>query len=255
MNLRVVRKLIGISIKNELAYRINLVSMVSHLTWLAGIVIAWSLLGGFIPLPIPPGLVVPYFLLVGLFSIGRSWSLAHRVSRDINSGQIVTKLKAPLDTQLQWVLTALPVDIFYNSLLFVVAVCSLILLGIPLYNLIGAILLAAIGTATILQLVLITGIVAFWFEESWGFINATNAFISFFAGEFIPLNMLPGAIKDLANLLPMKLIGYTPAMMALGLEKFSWDLVLLGLFWFMILFSINRALWRMGMKKLTSHGI
>ena len=242
--------------KSEFAYRLNLMGSLFSFIWVGGTILAWSILGNYMNLPIPKNLVAPYFLLVGIFSFSSAFTFAHRISAKIKKGDIAIKLRVPYGLTMQFILDSFFPDILVYTVPGVVSfIIIMALLNVHLTNLPYAVLIAVLGSISIVQIAMTVGMLAFWIEESWGFINAVNAINMFLSGSFIPLNMLPGIVREIAYLLPMKLIGYTPTMIALGLEKPSLDLIILGLVWAVITTVIARLTLHFGLKTVSIHGV
>ncbi len=255
MNLQVARSIIVKSMKSQLAYRMNLIGVIPRLVALFSVILAWSILGEYISIPVKGSDIVPYFLLANLFNYSFQWGFARRISKAIKKGDIAINLRVPLDTRIQWILNFYGGNLVYVILEIAVIILALAITGVSLSNLAYSILISILGSIGVIEVLMITGMMAFWIEDSWGIINTMSAAIDFFTGKFIPLSMLPGTIKEIAMLLPLKLAGYTPAMVALGYIKPNPDDLVLGTAWILVLTLVTHFVYKLGLKKVSIHGI
>lgn len=97
---------------------------------------------------------------------------------------------------------------------------------------------------------------AFWTTRVYSLSEFYWAFVLLFAGQFVPLDLMPPVIQQVAQFLPFQLFKYFPIQLILG--KLSPDIILrnfgLGLVWFVIALGLFQALWRAGLKRFSAVG-
>ncbi len=255
MNLQVAKELWIKSMKNELAYKMNLLGMLSSLVGLLTVLLAWSILGNYVQFPVEKSKIIPYFLLVNIFNYSFQWKLARGISSSIKRGNIAVRMRIPLDMRMQWLMSFYGSGLIYVIPETILVILAIIGMNITIYNVAYAIIISLIGSIAIIQTLMIVGMLAFWIEDSWGIINATSAAVTFFTGGFIPISMFPGPVKVLASLLPFKLIGYTPAMITLGVISPNLGDLILGIIWAVVLSILNQIVFTLGIKRVSIHGV
>ncbi len=255
MNLRVVKKIIEVNVKRELVYPLNLISTINPIIKIFLTILAWSIIGPALKLPISHEFIVPYFVLVGLFSIARSRAIPRRIARDIRLGRIGVQLARPLNIELNWVLGYWSSALFYRMPALILLIIWLLMQPVPLSNILMGILISGIGMFAILQLYVTIGLLAFWVEDPWGFEAVVDAIIVLFSGQLVPLMLFPKPLQQIAAFLPFRLIGYIPAMISLGLIDPSPTIVLSGMLWCISLWILKKLVWKKGIEKLSVNGI
>ncbi len=125
----------------------------------------------------------------------------------------------------------------WQSLLLAVPAC---LLGFAISFLFGA-------TITCL---------AFWTTRVYAISEFYYALVILFAGQFIPLDLMPPVIQNIAQYLPFQLLRYFPIQLILN--KLPPNVILLdfglGVGWFVIALALFRWVWREGLKKFSAVG-
>lgn len=96
----------------------------------------------------------------------------------------------------------------------------------------------------------------FWWEDVAGLFYVQNAFIGFFSGLTIPLNLLPASVFSFSTFLPFYYITFFPIQMYLG--KVTWGEAAYGLLlqagWIIVLYACARALWKYGLRRYMAAG-
>jgi ABC-2 type transport system permease protein len=98
--------------------------------------------------------------------------------------------------------------------------------------------------------------VAFWTTRVWALNEFYMALATLFSGQFVPLQLMPPLIQNLARFLPFQLSRYYPVQLVLGrlstveiLEGYLMDV-----FWFTAALLLFRWVWRNGIKKYSAVG-
>jgi ABC-2 type transport system permease protein len=98
--------------------------------------------------------------------------------------------------------------------------------------------------------------VAFWTQRVWGLYRLYGIPVMLFSGQFVPLQLMPKVIQDMATYLPFQLFKYFPTQMILG--KLSAEEIIrgyiVGLIWVVLAFLLFRFMWRKGLKQYSAVG-
>lgn len=98
--------------------------------------------------------------------------------------------------------------------------------------------------------------VAFWTTRVWALNEFYNALAALFSGQFVPLQLMPPLIQDIARFLPFQLSKYYPIELILG--RLSPVEILQGylmdVFWLVAALLLFRWVWRNGVKKFSAVG-
>jgi len=101
----------------------------------------------------------------------------------------------------------------------------------------------------------LTGILAFWLEETWILRVLLSIIATFLSGAIIPLDLFPGWLQSILSFTPFPYLSYYPIKIFLGE---SVDLYhgfkMIGL-WLIIVTVINRYVWKKGMNLYTAAGM
>ncbi len=102
----------------------------------------------------------------------------------------------------------------------------------------------------------ITGLLSFWTVNAVGLLWARAAITNIFSGALIPIQFLPGILKDLAFILPFQAIINTPISIYLGNVDGRTLYFLLGVqfLWIVILWVLASLLWKPSLRVVTIQG-
>jgi ABC-2 type transport system permease protein len=98
--------------------------------------------------------------------------------------------------------------------------------------------------------------VAFWTTRVYALNEFYYALVILFAGQFVPLELMPSVIQQIAQFLPFQLFKYFPIQLILGrlpVEVIVRDFAL-GLLWFGLALALFQWAWRMGLKRFSAVG-
>lgn len=97
---------------------------------------------------------------------------------------------------------------------------------------------------------------AFWTTRVYSLGEFYYALVILFAGQFVPLDLMPTVVQQIAQYLPFQLLRYFPIQLILGKlppETILLDFIL-GILWFGIALAIFLAVWRAGLKRFSAVG-
>lgn len=98
--------------------------------------------------------------------------------------------------------------------------------------------------------------IAFWTTRIWALFEFYTALVVLFSGQFVPLQLMPAFIQDVARFLPFQLFKYFPVQLVLGrlspVEIAQGYLA--GVIWLVIAVLFFRQIWRSGVKKFSAVG-
>jgi ABC-2 type transport system permease protein len=113
-----------------------------------------------------------------------------------------------------------------------------------------------LGWLVVVMTGLVIGIISFWTTEVGGFMTI-HAFVSrFFAGAFVPLALMPGWLRGVADVLPFRAQAEIPLSIYLGRATGA-DvpaLMALQVLWVLGLFAVARVLWGMAVRRVVVYG-
>jgi len=97
---------------------------------------------------------------------------------------------------------------------------------------------------------------AFWTTRVYALSEFFYAFTLRFAGQFVPLTLMPPIIQQIASVLPFQMLIYFPVQLILG--KLPPEEILrgflLGGIWFGVLLALFQLVWRSGLKRFSAVG-
>lgn len=264
MLLRKVIKTVQVYISNFLAYRLNFFlefSMPSLFFFLIKYNIWTGIYGG-----VDSELVLRSYTLKQMMNY-QSWTLVvglltqsfhgGNLAAEVRLGKITSALLYPFDF---WMII-FSRFVAFIAIQFIVALSSVLflsqvgLLTIPDIGLIPSALfvtlLAAFFWCTYNYL---TGILAFWFEETWFFRVFMIVVGKIFSGSLMPLEFFPAAVRSLVLLSPLPYLSYYPVKIILSSETSVLLPVVALCIWNIICVLVCALLWRQGLKRYTGAG-
>ena len=98
--------------------------------------------------------------------------------------------------------------------------------------------------------------VAFWTTRMWALWDFFNALYGLFAGQFVPLALLPPTMQTIAQVLPFRLSLSFPIELILGKLTLEQTALNMGLqaAWCLVLYVAFRLIWRSGVRKFSAVG-
>ncbi len=98
--------------------------------------------------------------------------------------------------------------------------------------------------------------IAFWTTRVWALYEFYTGLVVLFSGQFVPLQLMPRAIQNIAGFLPFQLFKYFPIQIILGRLSPAEILqgYLMGFLWLAVALLFFRWVWRNGVKKFSAVG-
>ena len=97
---------------------------------------------------------------------------------------------------------------------------------------------------------------AFWTTRVYSLSEFYWAIVLLFSGQFVPLDLMPSFIRQIAQYLPFQLFKYFPIELSLG--KLPPDVIarnfVMGFVWLGVSLALFRAAWRTGLKRFSAVG-
>jgi ABC-2 type transport system permease protein len=98
--------------------------------------------------------------------------------------------------------------------------------------------------------------VAFWTTRVWALAEFYWAMIALFSGQFVPLQLMPQLVQQIARVLPFQLFKFFPIQIVLGRLSAS-EIVagyLMGFAWLLVALLFFTWIWRKGLTKFSAVG-
>ncbi len=128
--------------------------------------------------------------------------------------------------------------------------------SVTLTNILLAVPAVVIGFITSFLLTGAITSLAFWTTRVYSIHEFYYAFILLFSGQFVPLQLMPKLVQDIAQYLPFQLFIYFPIQLALGRlapEQVAHGFIS-GAVWFAAALLLFRWVWREGVKRYSAVG-
>ncbi len=196
--------------------------------------------------------------VVGLVAQGHgAWNLAD----DIRMGRISSYLIYPFNF---WEFHTASWISFQIIQMFITTVTLLIFCGLGVIQIPGItlFLFGALYTLFIscfwFTIQYLTGLLAFWLEETWILRVSLSIISTFLSGAIIPLDLYPEAFAKALNYTPFPYLSYYPIQIFMGKVTNPTELslgVAIIAFWTLILTFFNHKLWKKGIKLYTAAGM
>lgn len=205
---------------------------------------------------------VTYYLVLLVVDQLTSDITIHLLATKIQDGTLSGELLKPIHPILTNVLVN---NIAFKALIFIVFLPVwgvLVLLFRPDFAAVtwGNVLLAlpacVLGFAINFLIGATITCLAFWTTRVYSLHEFFYALGILFSGQFVPLELMPRAIQQAAQLLPFQLTRYFPVQLVLG--RLSSEAVVqsyaLGLLWLAITYVLFSLVWRNGVKRFSAVG-
>jgi ABC-2 type transport system permease protein len=180
------------------------------------------------------------------------------VTRNIQSGAIVSELLKPYDYFSYW----LARDLGRAFAHFLIRGIPTFLIGVLLFDVMapenparGAAFLISVALAVVTSFCLrfISNLFGFWVMDYRGIAMMYIAVITLLSGMLTPLAFLPGPVRTIANVLPFRAVIMIPNEIYLGQIEI-WQGLGLQLFWIAVLIVAARYLMSLGERQLVVQG-
>lgn len=181
------------------------------------------------------------------------------IEEEIKSGSIITYLARPIDYFMFRLSARVGTILITTPIIILITLGTFIFLGKeipPLTHFAVAFVLSFIGLIALFELFYCINLLAFWFEEVWGFRRGAYTTAWLFSGSLIPISLLPGFLHTIGKILPFSHQAATPTLYLLGLEPFSTvqESFLILLAWIIGLYFAQRIIWKKGLRTYDGKG-
>jgi ABC-2 type transport system permease protein len=128
--------------------------------------------------------------------------------------------------------------------------------GVTLQSLLLAVPAVILGFGISFLLGATVTCLAFWTTRIYALAEFYFALVVLFSGQFVPLELMPPFIQQLAQFLPFQLLKYFPTQLILG--RLSPEMIVrdfaLGVAWFGLALALFHLVWRAGIKRFSAVG-
>jgi ABC-2 type transport system permease protein len=203
-----------------------------------------------------------YYLTLLIVDTLTSEITIHILAYKIQDGTLSGDLLKPVHPILTSVLVN---NLAFKALTFIVLIPVWLVLcllftpdfsGVTVQSLLLAIPAIVLGFAVAFLLGATVVCVAFWTTRVHALNEFYYALIVLFSGQFVPLELMPRVIQDVAQFLPFQLFKYFPIQLILG--KQPPELIarnfLLGLGWLLVSALLFNWAWKNGVKRFSAVG-
>jgi ABC-2 type transport system permease protein len=253
------------SFQSSIAYRMNiLLAVIGKIILLIVTVAIWQALLGNREVNTDLGTVsLREMVTYTILSISLStliWSATPRVGSRFRSGEISMDLIKPIKFKYYIFSDMMGGTVFrIFSYVMPIIIFGAILYGFEISSWDKILLfLVASANAIFLQFMItyLIGLINFWTMSVTVYGSFIGTLSSFFSGSFVPLWFFPKWLYDIAQLLPFKLIYYTPISIYLGKVSIfdSFSLILQQCLWILLLVGVEKIVWKRGIKRLVIQG-
>jgi ABC-2 type transport system permease protein len=97
---------------------------------------------------------------------------------------------------------------------------------------------------------------AFWTTRVYAITEFYYSLVILFAGQFVPLDLMPPLIQNIASYLPFQIMRYFPIQLILGRQSPEEILMNfgLGIIWLLVALGVFQIVWRNGLKQFSAVG-
>lgn len=206
-------------------------------------------------------LIFTYLVMTKFLHFATRGNTSRYIADEIKTGQLSTGLIKPINYIKYWFSLFLA-DRFFEIVIRAILIVAFILFFPPLFKLpaIGSFFLFtfSIVLALILNFVInvIIATFAFWVTDIRLFSSALGLTIDFFAGAVVPLDVLPGILKNVSSFLPFQYAIFFPIKIFQGslspASMVNGFLSTAG--WIVLLIFLSRIFWQKGIKRYEGIG-
>ncbi|MET7286404.1 ABC-2 family transporter protein [Streptomyces sp. NPDC005573] len=198
-----------------------------------------------------------YVLLAQVLGLMQASRVDEEVSGEVQRGDIAVSLLRPVSYPLARFVAGLPVSLTNATLVAVPVVLTYaLLLPLTAPSWAGVVLFAcSAGLSLIIGfgVNLLVGLVGFVTTNVWGVRIVKDSVVAFFAGQVVPLALLPGPLAALAHVLPFQGMVDSPLRLLLGRYDGPLDAAgILGvqLLWAAVLSALAAFAWSRAVRRV-----
>lgn len=263
--LRIYRRFWQVNWAEQWQYRANLVMYLLY--WLVSPVVylaVWSTIarGQGSVQGLTAGDFVTYYLALLVVDQLTSDITIHLLAYKIQDGTLSNELLRPVHPIL---VQTLMNNLAFKALLFgaflpvwgvLVALFRADFGGVSLGTVLLALPAVGLGFATNFLLGAVITCLAFWTTRVYALNDVYSTLVVLFSGQFVPLQLMPGAIQAAARYLPFALFKYVPIEILLGriTGVGVWREYAVGGLWLGGAYLLFRWVWRAGVRRFSAVG-
>ncbi len=181
---------------------------------------------------------------------------------DINSGRFSNYLLKPISPTLYWFTHDIARKIMMTGVMSIVTLVMWLAISqvVPVEISASGVLWfsAALVLSMVLHFVLFNAVVmlTFWLGLSWGITFVVRVFMLLAVGTYMPLEMYPGWVRAVFEVLPLKHFGYTHMQLLLGrVSGTEAGFTLLHMtVWIVVCALISTIIYRVGVRRYGAYG-
>ncbi|GGW63279.1 daunorubicin ABC transporter permease [Streptomyces lucensis JCM 4490] len=201
--------------------------------------------------------ITTYLLMAQVLQILHANRVDDEVAADVYRGDVAVMLVRPVSYPVVRFFSCLPV-VAANAVLVGLPVLGLFALVVPLtVPRPGDVLLFLAATALSVLLAflvnLLTGMLGFVTTNTWGVRMVKQSVVAFFAGQLVPLDLMPAPLAALASALPFRGMVDGPLTLLLGRydgAAGAADVLARQIGWVAALTLLSAVLWRASLSRL-----
>lgn len=203
--------------------------------------------------------MLAYLFLTFCFRKMQGPNETNDVEEEIKSGKIITYLARPIDYFTFRLSARMGTVLVTTPFIVLITIGTFLFLGKempPISHFIVAFTLSFVGLIVLFELFYSINLLAFWFEEMWGFRRGAYTIAWLFSGSLIPISLLPGFLHTIGKILPFSHQAAVPTLYLLGLEPLSTvqeSFLILG-GWMIALYFVQRIVWKKGLATYDGKG-
>jgi ABC-2 type transport system permease protein len=256
-------RIINISFKNGVAYRIDYVAGIANIIFAIVVnVILWQTLykGQNLENSIQHKMMITYIILSIIFQTVFIMD-EFIIENKMRDGSIIHYFIKPMSFRFYVFANTLGKTIFNILMILLPAVIIIkllygILLPYSLSYFLYFILAIVLGYMVLYNLNFIFWTFSLEFMTSWGLITLKNALIVVLSGALIPLWLMPDNIAKIVQYLPFQSIYYFPLTIYLGIipEDQIFKGIIIQLAWIILFIAVGHFAWRKSVKGIVVQG-
>lgn len=207
-------------------------------------------------------LMLTYILGVSLMTAIVISSRTYAVGDEINTGNLSNYLIRPINYFMYYFFKDIgdkAMNVFFAilelSLLFVLLKPP-VFIQKNLELIFLSIIAILIAVVTYFLFNILIGFIGFWSPEVWAPRFIFTIIVSFFAGTYFPLDILPKPVFNIFSLTPFPYLIFFPIKIYLGNISTVqiYQGIAISLAWILILYIFVKLVWRIGLRSYTAHG-
>ncbi|HUW21382.1 MAG TPA: ABC-2 family transporter protein [Candidatus Bathyarchaeia archaeon] len=253
-----------ISWQRSLEYRAEfLAHMMRNVVYLVVLIFIWGAVfnqvesfGGY---TLPS--MVTYLVMVRVIHFANRGNTGRAIGEEIKNGQLSRYLVKPVSYLKYW-FSLFGADRLFDGLmrLFFLVIALIVVPYVFEITSVKTVLLFLLFLPFSLALNFLVNIFmasfSFWVTDIRLFETVVSLTIGFFAGELMPLDILPGFLKQAALFLPFQYVLYFPVKIYQGTLS-NWEMTrgfLLVFFWLLLGYWVLKRFWQKGLKRYEAVG-